>query len=82
MVILHQKCEPVLAKDKKLPRDSYLISYIEDDKVTYDIARGAKVELFDYYYDNFGEVLGIKWTEGTMNPKTYDYIPKENKKKR
>jgi hypothetical protein len=82
MIILHQECDPELAKDKKLPRDSYLVSYIKNDTLVYDISRGTKVELFDYYYDNFGIVKGIQWTDGTVNPKSYDYVPKENKKKR
>jgi hypothetical protein len=82
MIILYQNCEPTLAKDKKLPRDSYIISYVKDNISVYDIARGSKVELFDYYYDNFHNVNSITWTDGTINPKVYDYIPKENKKKR
>ena len=82
MTILHQECSPELAKDKNLPRDSYLVSYVKEDKITYDIVRGTKIELFDYYYDTFGEVKGIDWTEGIINPKSYDYTPKDKKKKR
>lgn len=82
MMILHQECDPTLAKDKQLPRDSYLVSYMKEDQLTYDISRGSRTELFDYYYDNFGVVKGIDWTDGTISPKVYDYIPKENKKKR
>lgn len=82
MIILHQECEPSLAKDKKLPRDSYLVSYMKEDQLTYDISRGSKVELFDYYYDTFRNVKGIDWTSGTVSPKSYDYVPKETKKKR
>lgn len=82
MMILHQECDPTLAKDKQLPRDSYLVSYMKEDRLTYDISRGSRIELFDYYYDNFGVVKGIDWTDGTVSPKVYDYVPKENKKKR
>ncbi len=82
MVILHKECDPSLAKDKSLPRDSYLVSYMKDDNLVHDISRGTRTELFDYYYDNFRNVTGIKWTDGTVNPKVYDYVPKENKKKR
>lgn len=82
MIILHQDCDPTLAEDKKLPRDSYLVSYIKDDNLIYDISRGSRVELFDHYYDNFGVVKGIEWTKGTVNPKAYDYAPKEKSKKR
>lgn len=82
MTILHKECDPSLAKDKSLPRDSYLISYMKEETLVYDIARGSRVELFDYYYDNFRNVTEISWTNGTVNPKTYDYVPKETKKKR
>ena len=82
MTILHKECNPSLAKDKSLPRDSYLVAYIKDENLVYDIARGSRVELFDYYYDKYRNVNSISWTSGTMNPKTYDYVPKENKKKR
>ena len=82
MTILHKECDPSLAKDRSLPRDSYLVSYIKDENLVYDIARGSKVELFDYYYDKYRKVNSISWTDGTVNPKTYDYVPKENKKKR
>lgn len=82
MIILHKECDPNLANDKKLPRDSYLVSYMKEDDLVYDIARGSKIELFDYYYDNFGVVKGITWTKGVVSPKTYDYVPKEKSKKR
>ena len=82
MTILHKECDPSLAKDKSLPRDSYLISYIKDDTLVYDIARGSRVELFDYYYDTFHNVSSMRWTDGTANPKSYDYVPKENKNKK
>ena len=82
MIILHQECEPSLAKDKRLPRDSYIVSYTKDGNLVYDIARGSRVEVFDYYYDNFRNVKSINWTDGAINPKVYDYIPKETKRKR
>jgi len=82
MIILHQECEPSLAKDRRLPRDSYMVTYIKDGSLVYDIARGSRVEIFDYYHDNFRNVKSINWTDGTINPRVYDYIPKETKKKR
>ena len=82
MIILHQECEPSLAKDKRLPRDSYMVSYTKDGNLVYDIARGSRVEVSDYYYDNFRNVKSINWTDGAINPKVYDYIPKETKRKR
>jgi len=82
-MILHKNCEADLAKDKSLPTDSFLVSYMNDDLLCHDIVRSKnQVEVFDYYYDNSYIVKSIKWTEGIINPKSYDYTPKESKKKR
>jgi hypothetical protein len=80
--IIHRECDKSVAKDKKLPTDSYIVGYIKDGNLTYDIARGTKVELFDHYYDNFRCVKSIEWTDGVVNPKLYDYVPRESKKKK
>jgi hypothetical protein len=83
MVILHKKCEPTLANNKKLPRNSYLVSYKEDDVQFYDIVQSSsKVEIFDYYYDNSKKVQKISWTDGTVNPKCFDYKVKDKKSKK
>lgn len=83
MIILHKKCEPELAKDKSLPRDSYIVSYMDDDTLCYDIVRSpTQVEIFDHYHDNSYKVKSIRWTSGTINPKCYDYVPKETKRKK
>lgn len=73
MKIIHKDCDKELSKDKSLPRNSYLISYILDEKTVYDIIQSnSKVEIFDYYYDSYGDVLtDISWTEGTVNPKLW-----------
>ena len=70
--IIHKDCDKKLSKDRKLPKDSFLIVYKEKDQVKYDITRSvSQVELFNYYYDNFGEVISISWTDGIVDPKTY-----------
>ena len=35
--IIHEKCEKKAAEDKTLPRNAYLVTYVEKDKMTYDI---------------------------------------------
>lgn len=83
MIILHQNCDPELAKDKGLPLDSFLVSYISENQLCHDIVRsGTQVEIFDHYYDKSFELKSIKWTNGSINPKTYGYTPKDPKKKR
>jgi hypothetical protein len=71
--IIHKNCNKELCKDKSLPLNSYLITYILDEDTVYDIVQSnSKVEIFDYYYDNYGNVLtDICWTSGTVNPKLW-----------
>ncbi len=72
VIILHEKCEIDKAEDKKLPSDSFLVSYKVEDEIKYDVTRaGTQLELFDHYYDTYKNVQGIAWTKGIVNPKTY-----------
>jgi hypothetical protein len=83
MVILYEKCDPEVAKDKSLPRDSFLVTYMNDNEVCYDVVRsGNQVEVFDHYHDKSCTVKSIKWTEGNVHPKMYGYVPRETKKKK
>ena len=86
--VIHEKCELGKAEDKKLPSDSFLVSYKIEDELKHDITRaGSQMELFDHYYDTYKNVQQISWTKGIVNPKTYDSIsnksspPKKRKKK-
>lgn len=83
MIIMHEKCDPDLSKEKSLPRDTFLVKYLNDNEVCYDIVRSStQVEVFDYYYDKSYLVQSISWTEGTINPKIYGYTSKDSKKKK
>jgi hypothetical protein len=85
MLIIHKNCDPSVSNNKSLPRNSYLITYLEDDQTKYDIVQaGSFVEVFDNYYDQYGKgnILKIKWTEGTVNPKSYNYQVKDKKTKK
>tara|TARA_B100000427_G_C15112745_1_gene422217 strand:+ start:249 stop:551 length:303 start_codon:yes stop_codon:yes gene_type:complete len=71
--VIHEKCERDKAEDKKLPSDSFLVSYKVEDEVKYDVTRaGTQLELFDHYYDTYKNVQGIAWTKGIVSPRTYD----------
>ncbi len=82
MTIIHKNCDKVLAKDKTLPRNSYLVTYKNDDKLVYDIVQSSsRVEIFDYYYDKYGDVVkGIVWTDGTINARNYNFKKEKTKK--
>lgn len=83
--IIHKDCDKSLSKDKSLPVDSYLVTYLVKDKEKYDIVQaGGKVEIFDSYYDEYGKgsLRSIQWTDGRVNPRVYGYVPKETKRRK
>jgi hypothetical protein len=84
MRILHQNCDPNLAKDRGLPYNAYLVTYEIDGAIAYDLVIPDKqIEIFDYYWDRYREGLkGWKQSEGRVNPKLWDSPAKEQKKKR
>ena len=86
MNVIHEKCEKKVADDKKLPKSSYLVTYVAEEKLSYDIVLAdSRVEIFDHYYDKYKEGLqSIGWTMGTMNARTWTGLktPPEKKVKR
>jgi hypothetical protein len=83
--ILKERCTLQDAKDSSLPLDAYLVTYIADDKVCYDITRsGKRVSIFDMYYDKFGQgsIKDIRWADGKVNPKLWGYKSPEKKKRK
>jgi hypothetical protein len=84
VTILHQKCDPAVADDRTLPYNTYLVKYMEDDEVFYDLVMtNKKVDIFDYYWDRYRE--GLQWfkqSEGRINPKVWGNKPTEKKKRK
>ena len=72
--IIHEKCDPKLADNPKLPYTAYLVEYVEEDKTYYDITLCQKqVEMFDHYYDKYKTGLkGWKQSNGKISPKLWD----------
>ena len=71
--LLFEKCTFDKANDKKLPSDSFVVSYNDKEELKYDIVRAsAQVDVFDAYYDKYKNVKAIEWTKGIIHPKTYD----------
>ena len=83
MKVLHEKCDPKLAQDKKLPYTAYLVEYVDkengEEKTFYDITTCLKqTDMFDYYYDKYKTGLkGWKQTEGIVNPKLWNSEPEK-----
>jgi hypothetical protein len=78
--IIHKDCDQSLAKEKSLPLDSYLVSYSDDGITKYDVVQGTQVSIFDHYYDEYRNLISMKWTDGRVNPKSYNRPQKKSKK--
>jgi hypothetical protein len=78
--IIHRDCDRSLSKDKSLPLDSYIVSYSDDGIEKCDIVQGTQVSIFDHYYDEYRNVISMKWTDGRVNPKSYNQPQKKSKK--
>ena len=84
--IIHEKCEKSAANDKTLPRNAYLVTYVLEDKITYDIVMAdGKADVFEEYWDKYKEGLPtLDWAEGNVKPSLWNKkpIPPEKKVKR
>jgi hypothetical protein len=88
--VFRHDCSPSDAEDKSLPTNSYLVKYVIEGYIKYDIAISHKrVEIFDYYYDLLkddenSEILSIEWTSGRINPRLWNNPndKKQEKKKK
>ena len=57
--LIFEKCPRDKANDKKLPSDSFVVSYNDKEELKYDIVRAsAQVDVFDAYYDKYKNVKG------------------------
>ena len=69
---------------RQAPTDAYIIKYMYDDQVRYDLTRGTRIKLFDMYWDKFKSALqSIEYGKGSIKPNLWGYqSPKPPKKKR
>lgn len=72
--ILKENCDPKKDDNAKLPYNAYLVQYKVGDKdeARWDLAMSYKsVEIFDYYYDKYKNVLAIVQSMGKVPPKLW-----------
>ena len=74
MKVIHEDCDPNLAKDKKLPYTAYIVEYMREGRIAYDIVNtNSAVEIFDQYYDKYKkDFKNMQQTEGRINPKLWN----------
>ena len=70
---------------KEAPTDASIVTYLVDGNEHQDLTRGARVKLFDMYYDKFTNVKRIDYGQGTIKPSLWGYssesAPKKKKRK-
>ena len=65
------------------PTDAYIIKYVHDDQVRYDLTRGTKIKLFDMYWDKFkGGIKSIEYGKGSIKPNLWNYQSTPTRKKK
>ena len=68
---------------KQAPTDAYIIQYVHDDQVRYDLTRGTKIKLFDMYWDKFkGGIKSIEYGKGSIKPNLWGYQSTPTRKKK
>ena len=68
---------------KQAPTDAYIIKYVHDDQVRYDLTRGTKIKLFDMYWDKFkGGIKSIEYGKGSIKPNLWGYQSTPARKKK
>ena len=83
--ILVENGSPADVQTKEAPTDASIVTYTVDGKEHQDLTRGARVKLFDMYYDKFTNVKRIEYGQGTVKPSLWGYSgeasPKKKKRK-
>ncbi len=83
--ILIENGKPADVQTKDAPTDASIVTYTVDGKEHQDLTRGARVKLFDMYYDKFSNVKRIEYGQGTIKPSLWGYsseaAPKKKKRK-
>ena len=81
--VILEKTTKEKANDRKLPSDAFEVYYVVDGEERLDVTRsGKKVNVFDFYYDKYGNVKKIGYGHGTVNPSQWGYKTPEKKKRR
>ena len=65
------------------PTDAYIIKYMHEDKICFDLTRGTKIKLFDMYWDKFkGGIQSIDYGKGSIKPNLWGYQSTPTRKKK
>ena len=72
------------AKDKSLPSDAFIVTYVDSGDEFIDVTRsGKQSNVFDMYWDKYNSGLRrIEWGHGTVNPSQYGYKKPQKKRRK
>lgn len=81
--LLYARATMIQAKDRSLPKDAYLVYYDDSDgNLTMDVCRSSKrSNLFDLYYDKFGNVKNISFGYGNVSSRLWTEKKSKEKKR-
>tara|TARA_B100000029_G_scaffold387386_1_gene383383 strand:- start:297 stop:644 length:348 start_codon:yes stop_codon:yes gene_type:complete len=80
--IILEKTTQDKANDRKLPTDAFNVYYVAEGEQHLDVTRSGKMaNVFDFYYDKYGNVKKIDYGQGTVNPSQWGYKSPEKEKK-
>jgi len=81
--LIKENCNEVELKNKRLPNDTYIITYEVDGTIYKDLVRGRRVKIFDMYWDKLGNCIkDIDWGYGTINPRIWEDMKDPPSKKK
>ena len=81
--ILLEKTTVESSRDKKFPTDAFNVTYSVEGTDYLDVTRSSKKSnIFDMYYDRYGNVKKIDYWYGSINPSHWGYKKPEKRKKR
>ena len=81
--VILEKTTKEKANDRKLPSDAFNVYYVVDGEEHLDVTRSGKsVNIFDFYYDKYGNVKKIEYGQGTVNPSQWGLKEPPKKKRR
>ena len=65
------------------PTDAYIIKYMHEDKICFDLTRGTKIKLFDMYWDKLKDgIKSIEYGKGSIKPNLWGYQSTPTRKKK
>lgn len=68
---------------KEAPNDAYIVKYMLDNKICFDLTRGSRIKIFDMYWDKFRNNLkSIDFGYGRISPKLWGYQKPQKKKRK